>query len=123
MLFNVPGVISPEQAAEIRQKLEKAEWVDGRLSAGQQAAKVKSNRELKKGQPAELEAGAMIRSALEQNKVFNMVSLSFKVSPPLFNRYEGDRPTGPISTTPSVRPRTSREGSFGCAATFRPPFS
>jgi PKHD-type hydroxylase len=95
MLFNVPDVISPEQAAQIRQKLEKAEWVDGRLSAGQQAAKVKSNRELKKGQPSELEAGTIIRSALEQNKVFNMVSLSFKVSPPLFNRYEGGQTYGP----------------------------
>ena len=88
MLFNIPDVLKPDQARLVRQKLENAQWVDGRLTAGQQAAKVKSNRELKKGQSAELEAGAMIRQALDQNKLFNMVALPFKVSPPLFNRYE-----------------------------------
>jgi PKHD-type hydroxylase len=95
MLFNIPDVLKPDQARLVRQKLENAQWVDGRLTAGQQAAKVKSNRELKKGQSAELEAGAMIRQALEQNKLFNMVALPFKVSPPLFNRYEEGQSYGP----------------------------
>ncbi len=94
MIFKIPDILTPQQVAQIREKLEKAEWVDGRLTAGPQAAMVKNNMELKKGQPAELEAGAMIWSALDQNKAFHFTALAFKVSPPLFNRYQGGQSYG-----------------------------
>ncbi len=95
MIFKIPDILRPQQVAQIREKLEKGEWVDGRVSAGPQAAMVKNNMELKKGQPAELEAGAMVWSALDQNKAFNFTALAFKVSPPLFNRYQGGGTYGP----------------------------
>jgi PKHD-type hydroxylase len=95
MLFHIPEVLKPDPAAQLREKLEKAEWVDGRLTAGQQAAQVKNNRELKKGQPIEVEAGVMIRSALEQSKLFNITAIPREISRPLFNRYEGGQAYGP----------------------------
>jgi PKHD-type hydroxylase len=95
VLFHIPEVLKPDQAAQLREKLEKAEWVDGRLTAGQQAALVKNNRELKKGQPVEEEAGVVVRSALEQSKLFNIAALPRQISRPLFNRYEGGQAYGP----------------------------
>lgn len=94
MLFKIPDVLKPEQVAHIRKLFEKAQWVDGRLSAGSLAARVKSNQELQKGQPAELEAGAMVKKALEENLFFSMAALPHKISPALFNRYENSQSYG-----------------------------
>jgi PKHD-type hydroxylase len=94
MMFHIADVLKPEQVAHIRKLFEGAQWVDGRGTAGHQAARIKNNQELKKGQPAELEAGALIRKALEENRFFSIAAIPFKVSPPLFNRYEGSQSYG-----------------------------
>jgi len=94
MMFNIPDVLKPDQVAHIRQLFEKAQWVDGKGTAGHQAARIKNNKELLKGQPAELEVGAMIKTALEQNRFFSIAALPFKISPALFNRYEGGESYG-----------------------------
>ncbi len=34
MLLQIPGVLSPDEVAHCRQLLDRAEWVDGRGTAG-----------------------------------------------------------------------------------------
>ena len=91
MLLNVPGVLSKEQVAHARQVLDRAEWVDGRVTAGHQSARSKNNMQVRADSPAAVELGDMILAALERNALFITAALPLKVFPPLFNRYrEGE---------------------------------
>jgi PKHD-type hydroxylase len=69
--------------------MNRAEWIDGRVTAGFQSAVVKDNRQLPENSPAARELGDMIVAALERNPLFITAALPLRVFPPLFNRYEG----------------------------------
>ena len=43
MLVTIADVLKPDELAHIRGVLERTTWVDGRVTAGDQAAKVKNN--------------------------------------------------------------------------------
>ena len=91
MLLAIPDVLTAEQAAHCRQMLEQAEWVDGRVTAGQQSAQAKSNMQLPEDHQTARQLGDMILTALERNAMFMAAALPLKVFPPLFNRYrEGE---------------------------------
>jgi PKHD-type hydroxylase len=94
MLIRIPDVLTPEQVAHARQLLDKAEWVDGRVTAGHQSAKAKDNMQLPEGSPAARELGDMILAALGKNPLFMSAALPARVFPPLFNRYTGGQSFG-----------------------------
>jgi PKHD-type hydroxylase len=94
MLLTIPDVFSPEQVQQIRHKLDSAEWVDGRVTAGYQSAMAKDNAQIPEGHPIALEVGEMILQALGQNPLFVSAALPMKVFPPLFNRYSGGQSFG-----------------------------
>lgn len=91
MLTHVPEVLSTEEVASWRQKLDQAEWVDGRVTAGHQSSRVKNNHQLPEGSPLAKRLGDRILEALEQHPLFVSAALPSRVFPPLFNRYsEGE---------------------------------
>jgi PKHD-type hydroxylase len=94
MLLTIPDVFSPEQAAAIRQKLDEAEWTDGRVTAGHQSAMAKNNMQIPEGHPIAKEVGEWILQSLGQNPLFVSAALPMKVFPPLFNRYAGGQSFG-----------------------------
>ena len=94
MLIRIPDVLTAEQVAHARQVLDKAEWVDGRVTAGHQSAKAKDNMQLPEGSPAARELGDMIVQALGRNSLFLSSALPLRVLPPLFNRYSGGQSFG-----------------------------
>lgn len=94
MLLHIPGVLTAEQAAECRQRLAQAAWVDGRVTAGYQAVKVKDNMQVREDHPAARQVGDLILAALERNALFLSAALPLKVFPPMFNRYEGGQAFG-----------------------------
>jgi PKHD-type hydroxylase len=94
MLLRVPDVLTPEQVAQARQMLEKAEWVDGRVTAGHQSAQTKDNMQVPEGHPVARELGEMILGALGKNPLFVSAALPLRVFPPLFNRYQGGQSFG-----------------------------
>lgn len=94
MLLPIPDVLTAEQVLRARQLLDQAEWVDGRVTAGHQAARAKDNMQLPEGSPAARELGVMVLSALEQNALFISAALPARVFPPLFNRYQGGQSFG-----------------------------
>lgn len=94
MLLAIPDVLTPEQTARARAQLEAADWVDGRVTAGHQGARVKDNRQLPEDSPAGREVGAMILQALGANPLFMSAALPLHVLPPTFNRYEGGQAFG-----------------------------
>src|SRR5215475_4163647 len=94
MLLHIPDILTAEQVAHCRQKLEQADWVDGRVTAGPQSALAKNNMQLPANHPAARELGDLILTALQNNLLFMAAALPLKVFPPLFNRYQGGQSFG-----------------------------
>src|SRR5688572_17193659 len=94
MLISIPDVLSAEQVAQARQVLDKAEWVDGKVTAGHQSSKAKDNMQIPEGSPVAQQLGDMILSALGRNPLFLSAALPLRVFPPLFNRYSGGQSFG-----------------------------
>ncbi|WP_047392176.1 Fe2+-dependent dioxygenase [Chitinibacter sp. ZOR0017] len=87
MLLHIPQVLTAEQVRHCRQLLDNAAWLDGRITAGSQSAKVKNNEQLPNDEPAAEAVRAIILAALEKNELFFSAALPKRIFPPLFNRY------------------------------------
>jgi PKHD-type hydroxylase len=94
MLISIPDVLTAEQVAECRKLLDKAEWVDGKVTAGYQSAKAKDNVQIPEGHPIARQLGELILAALGRNALFTSAALPRHVFPPLFNRYSGGQSFG-----------------------------
>jgi PKHD-type hydroxylase len=94
MLIQIPDVLTAEQVAQARQLLDRADWVDGRVTAGPQSARTKDNLQLPEDSPAARELGQMVLGALQRNPLFITAALPLQVFPPLFNRYQGGQSFG-----------------------------
>jgi PKHD-type hydroxylase len=94
MLIRIQQVLSDADAAEFRAELERADWADGRDSAGYLSAAVKDNSQLPDSSPVARKLGERILRALDGNALFTSASLPFKVLPPLFNRYTDQQSYG-----------------------------
>lgn len=90
MLIEVAGVLTPEEAAQARARLEQADWPDGRGTAGHVAARAKANRQLADDDPLGRELGNIIVERLSRTPRFIAAALPLKVLPPRFNLYSGD---------------------------------
>jgi PKHD-type hydroxylase len=88
LLVHVPSVLSAEEVAYCRQVLETSPWVDGKVTAGEQAAKAKRNLQIPEGSDEARTLGDLILRALARNPLFNAAALPFRVLPPMFNRYD-----------------------------------
>ena len=88
MLLRIERVLSDEQVAHARHVLERASWIDGRVTAGHQSGLVKENRQIKEGTPEARELGDLVLAALERSALFISAALPLRVFPPLFNCYE-----------------------------------
>ena len=94
MLLNIPGLLPPDRVDHARQLLEGANWVDGRVTAGHQAVRVKQNEQLPEDEPVAREIGEMILEALGGSALFISAALPLRVFPPMFNRYHGGQSFG-----------------------------
>ena len=88
MMVHIPRVLSADQVARCREVMTRAAWVDGRVTAGHQSAKVKNNLQLPETAPEARELGDMVLDALGRNSLFMSAVLPKQVFPPLFNRYD-----------------------------------
>src|SRR5687768_4189939 len=94
MLLQISDVLMPEQVAHARRLLDEAEWVDGRVTAGFQSARVKDNLQLPEDHPIARQLGEMVLAALHRNALFIAAALPLRVFPPLFNAYRGGQAFG-----------------------------
>ena len=88
MLIHLPQVLSADQVKAARQLLDAADWTDGKVTAGEQSAKVKHNTQLPESSEVSQQLGNMIIDAQSNNNQFIASALPAKIFPPLFNRYE-----------------------------------
>lgn len=94
MLLDIPNILTAEQVASFRARLEAADWADGRITAGYQSAKAKDNAQLPEDSSLARELGATVLEALSRNSTFFSAALPKRVYPPLFNRYAGGQSFG-----------------------------
>lgn len=87
MLLRVPDVFTADQVEACRDALERADWVDGRVTAGHQSARAKHNLQLPEDHPLARQWGEALLQALSRNGLFHAAALPLKIFPPLFNCY------------------------------------
>lgn len=124
MLLAIPNVLTAAQVGEARAILEAAEWVDGKVTAGHQGARVKDNMQLPVESPAARQVGAMILKALGANPLFMSAALPLHILPPMFNRYSGGQTfgnhvDGSIRTVPGTSHRLRTD--LSCTLFFAGP--
>ena len=94
MILQIPNVLTGEQVQHARHLLDAADWVDGKVTAGPQSAKVKDNAQLPEDHPVARELGSLIVSTLARHPLFLSAAVPLRVFPPLFNRYAGGQSFG-----------------------------
>lgn len=86
MIFSIDHVLDPDELADIKQILEHAEFVDGKLTAGWHAKLVKNNQQLKAGTTQKV-LKAKIRTALLKNALFQSAIRPKSIHSILFSQY------------------------------------
>jgi PKHD-type hydroxylase len=87
MLLAIENVLTAEELAYAREIFTQARFVDGRVTAGELAAKVKYNLQLPAGAAETQALTNLVHNALHRNALFVSAALPRVVCPPLFNRY------------------------------------
>jgi PKHD-type hydroxylase len=88
MIVHIPDVLDQKQLAQCREAMQRAAWIDGRVTAGHQSVQVKENLQLPEGGAEHRELGAIVIRALQRNPLFISAVLPHTIFPPLFNRYD-----------------------------------
>ncbi|MHC0612618.1 Fe2+-dependent dioxygenase [Komagataeibacter oboediens] len=88
MLIHIPALLTRQEITYCRTILEKSQWVDGRVTAGDQSARAKFNLQIPHDSREGMELADLILQALGRNPTFNSAALPLRVFPPLFNRYD-----------------------------------
>jgi PKHD-type hydroxylase len=109
MLLQIPDVLTADQVAQFRARLDVAPWGDGRVTAGHQSSKAKDNAQLPEDSAEARELGAQVLDALARNSTFFAAALPKRIYPPLFNRYAGGQSFG-FHVDNAVRYDRSRGG-------------
>ncbi|PHQ63096.1 MAG: Fe2+-dependent dioxygenase [Sphingobium sp.] len=89
MLVHIPQILSAEEIAEFRRRLDAADWADGRETVGVQGARVKHNEQLPDTSQLRADLGRAVLAALKRSPLFFAAALPRKILPPRFNRYAG----------------------------------
>jgi len=87
MLLQIPDVLDAAQLDNVRRFLAEADFVDGRLTAGRSAARIKQNRELDREQPNRDKLLEALMAALYARPEFRFGAYPARVSTPIIARY------------------------------------
>lgn len=87
MLLTIPSVIDKNQLGVIQQALRDAPFINGKLSAGMQAEKVKNNEEVDQASEMAQQLSKILLGNLYHNPVFRNAALPHQVATPFFARY------------------------------------
>lgn len=88
MLLHIPNVLNENELIECRMLLDKADWIDGKKTAGTQAVGVKSNLQLDEEDNVTKKIRKVVLNALSKNSLFISATLPKHIISPFFNRYE-----------------------------------
>lgn len=108
MLLVIEKVLTPTQINVIQKLLASSEFVDGKLSAGSEAKRVKKNQEVK-GDDSNLELlNTTLMNALLSNPDYQASVFPTKVATPFYARYQKDMEYGYHVDDPVMGPMGGR---------------
>ncbi|MDH3563515.1 MAG: Fe2+-dependent dioxygenase, partial [Gammaproteobacteria bacterium] len=87
MMLHLPSVLESNQLEAVQQLLADAKFVDGKLSAGAAAQRVKRNQELDKGASQMDILNNIVMNSLVQHPVYRAGALPLRVAAPYYARY------------------------------------
>ena len=101
MLITIPNILDKERLDFIIRTLEKSKFVDGTLSAGMAAKRVKNNEELEASEQQMQQLNNLVMGSLIQHEEFKAAAIPFRVAAPYYARYTkgmayGDHVDDPI---------------------------
>jgi PKHD-type hydroxylase len=101
MLLEIPDVLTDRELQAIRQILDNARFVDGKLSAGMVAKRVKHNEEVDMRAQELQQLNNLVMNKLVQHDVYRAAALPMRVAAPFYARYTqgmsyGDHVDDPI---------------------------
>ncbi len=88
MLLHIPNVLNATELKSLQDLMAKAEWVDGKVTAGTQSAQVKRNMQLAEDSQFAEAARKIVLQALSRNALYFSAAIPKKIYPPLFNQYQ-----------------------------------
>lgn len=87
MLLTLPQVLSADALAKARELLAGARFVDGKLSAGSAAQRMKNNQELQRNAAQFEQLNNIVMNALVRHPVYRAAALPLHVAAPFYARY------------------------------------
>ncbi len=108
MLLLIKNVLDPQRVKEVRELLATGEFIDGRFSAGSEAAKVKNNLELAPESPLHRRLNAMVMGPLVQHPEYQAAVLPLRVATAFYARYEPGMTYGFHVDDPIMGPMSGR---------------
>ena len=94
MLLRIKGLIPSDKLAIVRGILDTADFVDGKLSAGKEAVKVKNNEELPQDHPQMAELNNIVMGHLVNHPVYKYGVLPHRIAAPFYARYNTGKQYG-----------------------------
>lgn len=108
MLLLIKNVLSPPQIQHIQKRLTQGEFIDGKLSAGKEAAEVKNNQELNTNSPLQQELNSLVLGALLRHPQYQAAALPLKVATAFYARYQQGMTYGFHVDDPVMGPMSGR---------------
>ena len=104
MLLRIPSVLDRSELDVVRRMLASAPFVDGKLSAGQVAKRIKHNQEVDRRARELEQLNNLVMGKLVQHPVYRSGSMPLRVAAPYYARYTpgmqyGDHVDDPIMGT------------------------
>ena len=111
MLIVIPGVLGGKKLDQVRALLEAGQFIDGRLSAGKAARRVKNNEELHTSASQMERLNQLVMSSLLQNPTYQAAAMPCRVATPYYARYTagmryGDHVDDPVMGPPGGQYRS-----------------
>lgn len=88
MLLQIPNVLSALELEAVREVLDQAQFVDGKLSAGMAASRVKNNLEMDRQSPELQRLNNLVMGNLIRHPRYRSAALSNRVATPFYACYE-----------------------------------
>lgn len=111
MLIPIHSVLDQDQLSTVRKLLDESQFVDGRLSAGVTARKVKNNQEIPQDSRVLNQLNNIVMNSLYNHPVYQAAVIPHRVATPFYARYSpgqfyGDHVDDPVMGPMNGRYRT-----------------
>ena len=108
MMLQITGVLGPEQLDTVVKTLSGARFVDGKLSAGLAARRVKNNRELDPNAAQMEYLNGIVMGSLVRHPSYQMAALPHRAAAPYYARYTPGMRYGDHIDDPVMGPGAGR---------------